>query len=463
MLVVLRVHRLPIAYDKPDRLLENEVHYYLRSAVNKQLVGNSMRVDAIIDACVRGDSCAVANELLSLDAQQLHVDTIRASDGGGAIHVAAGCGHVDIVALLLEHGASLSSRDKSLKTPLMLAAAGGHTSVIVKAHAMLLQLHRMNGETREHVLSPPAAAARAWHAAVNAASRSGWTSLHYAAKAGHASTISALFDVGAEPYCAARDGATPLHVAAREGHVSVVAALLHADPSGIDARVRAGRTALHGAAAAGHGAVIRTLISAGADATAADAGGSTPAHDAAQHGHLDVLKQLLNAAPALVSATDATGRCPLHYAASAGGWAASAALLAAGAAADAVDGRGYTPLYYAAVSGDSVTIEGLLQAGACTDGGSGPRSALHAAAMWGHLESVTVLLSALRSSADPGHLRTALCARDADGYTPLEQARALRRGAVESALCAADDPLKDTSPAQCVAPMGDVTVEQHTQ
>ena len=50
----------------------------------------------------------------------------------------------------------------------------------------------------------------------------GYTALHYAARAGHSSTVSALLSAGANANATTPCSATPLHRAAYAGHLDIV-------------------------------------------------------------------------------------------------------------------------------------------------------------------------------------------------------------------------------------------------
>lgn len=105
-------------------------------------------------------------------------------------------------------------------------------------------------------------------------------------------------------------GYTPLHYAARAGQVKAVQLLLQHGAS-VDALTRSGRaSALHRAAHTGHLEVVNLLLSAGADPLLQDADGETPLHKAAAQGHAAVAAALVAAGPAACSCTDKRGLTP---------------------------------------------------------------------------------------------------------------------------------------------------------
>ncbi|KAF8059383.1 ANKRD39 [Scenedesmus sp. PABB004] len=105
-------------------------------------------------------------------------------------------------------------------------------------------------------------------------------------------------------------GYTPLHYAARAGQLKAVQLLLR-HGAAVDAATRAGgATPLQRAAHTGHLEVAEALLAAGADPLLADADGETPLHKAAAQGHADVAAALLRAGPSAAGSHDKRGRTP---------------------------------------------------------------------------------------------------------------------------------------------------------
>jgi ankyrin repeat protein len=115
--------------------------------------------------------------------------------GDTPMHAAAGKGHTEIVALLLEHGADANVRDQNGQAPLHDAASNGHFQVV----RLLL----------------------AKGADVNAEMHDDLTPLHNAARSGNAQIVRLLLDRGADVNAKSADGKTPLNSAESEGHSEV--------------------------------------------------------------------------------------------------------------------------------------------------------------------------------------------------------------------------------------------------
>lgn len=107
-------------------------------------------------------------------------------------------------------------------------------------------------------------------------------------------------------------GYTALHYAARAGHLEVCRILLEAG-IGVNERThRGGATALHRAAMMGRDQIIKLLLAHKADALLQDSDGKTALHRAAEKGHLESCRILLQAGPAARSLPDSKGHIPVE-------------------------------------------------------------------------------------------------------------------------------------------------------
>ena len=259
----------------------------------------------------------------------------RTNDGQTPLHQA---GTVEVVRLLLEHGANVNAVDNEGRAPLHSAGQRGKVGVV----RMLLE-HGVN---------------------VGAADDQGRTVLHTAAAEHWAvEVVRMLVEHGANVGAVDRYGETPLHAAAQCGNVEVVRVLLQHDAN-VGVVDSYGRTLLH-IAAAEHWTVevVRVLLQHGAKVGVVDSYGNTPLHAAVQIGNGDVVPMLLMHG-AKVGAVDNYGNTPLHAAAQSGNVDVVLMLLMHGANVGAVDNYGRTPLHAAAKRGIVDVLPVLLMDGA---------------------------------------------------------------------------------------------------
>ncbi|XP_066283218.1 death-associated protein kinase 1-like [Branchiostoma lanceolatum] len=234
------------------------------------------------------------------------------------LHVASLHGQIEVLELLIQHGAVLEARggfDQS--TPLHLAAARGHT----EACELL------------------------FHAGADLVARDVYqsTPLHMAAERGHTGTCEFLIRSGAAVMAKSRDQSTPLHGAAYGGHTGTCELLIRAGAEVMAIDVGQS-TPLHGAARWGHTKTCELLIRSGAEVTTKDADQNTPLHLAAVRGHTGTCELLIREGADLM-ARNADQDTPLHRAAAAfGGTKSCELLIRSGADVAARNKDGRTPL-----------------------------------------------------------------------------------------------------------------------
>jgi ankyrin repeat protein len=195
-----------------------------------------------------------------------HPEHVNARGGSHQtpMHAAADAGHVNIISLLIEHGADTEAQYTSIDdgAPLSCAAWGGKLEV---GQCLLDR-----------------------GADINARDRQRHTPLIHAVFVGHVEFARMLLDRGAD--INARDDGlhTPLIHAVFEGHVEFVRMLLERGAV-IDAQSISGRTALSSAAARGYTQVVRLLLEHGADVNVCDNQGQTASQLTSQRDIVELL------------------------------------------------------------------------------------------------------------------------------------------------------------------------------
>ena len=158
---------------------------------------------------------------------------IRNKFGQTALHVAAACGHEDVLAYLIKHDLGINVSDNNRKTP-----------------------------------------------------------LHYAAQSGHQGCVTCLLDNGAQPNICDNNQETPLHYAAKNDKEKAIRCLLKNEVEFNPVDVNR-RTPLFCAAMKGFCDSVRVLIDGGARCDAVDEFEKIPMHYAAEAGHKEVVQLLL--------------------------------------------------------------------------------------------------------------------------------------------------------------------------
>jgi len=239
-------------------------------------------------------------------ADGLSPNTVHASQS--LLHVAAGCGSIDVLCLLLKAGADANSLDSVEDTPLLAAVFHGklscareliphtdlrifgadgnnalHKSIIgnqPEIFKLLLPHFADDIDVRTIKGRPPAVTGGPYNG----------TPLYLACQGGYHAMVKALLAAGASRTAHDNNSASCLHFAAQNGHLACVTMLIgrpenqKMSPAEIDARDSIGRTPLFMAAKNGHRYCCAALLAAGADPTVAIPDGRA-ALDAARHYH----------------------------------------------------------------------------------------------------------------------------------------------------------------------------------
>ncbi|KAK1751120.1 ankyrin repeat-containing domain protein, partial [Echria macrotheca] len=335
--------------------------------------------------------------------------------GRTALEIAAGTGTREIVKLLLSHGAKISENDAG-QTALSLSAWVGHTETI-----------------KEMIES--------WKALPTTVDKNSWTLLHVAASSGHVDVVNYLLGKGLSITARNTEGLTPLLCAAESGKLATVKLLLAHDKkscrdlsaiatnaataglpnadvstertgplSALDMPDNYGFTPLMAAAGKGWTDIVRALLSAGADINKRNKSSWTAFQLAAEAGFLSVVKLLLSVATSGGCEGRGLHQEPGLCNAAAGGRAQVAKYLLQ-RAHESVDAapashKKKTALFWAAAEGQTEMVSFLLSRGAAVKPPvSTEVSALHAAVVRGHLDTVKVLISLQSGGLESGEAR----------------------------------------------------------
>eukprot|EP00736_Rhodelphis_marinus_P009730 Rmarinus@m.29892 len=238
----------------------------------------------------------------------------RGGRGWSFLHHAADHGNVDIVVLLVQHGAYVNQMNHSRRTPLHKAAQRGHAACVMK----LLQ----------------------FGSNVYARDENNFTPYDIAKASGHANIAKIL--KGAETN-AKETFNVDLKIACMSGNTERVEIMLREEGYNPDAGdpLNSNFTYLHYAACNDQPRVIEKLLFSGAK-TVSNNEGDSPLHVAAYYGNLGCVEKLLPFCG--VNDPNKDGRTPLFWAVRYGDFELVETLLQAGALVNVVDATDLTPL-----------------------------------------------------------------------------------------------------------------------
>ncbi|KAM9716421.1 protein TANC2 isoform 6-T7 [Menidia menidia] len=332
-------------------------------------------------------------------------------------------GYMDMVALLLEFGASVDAQSESGLAPLGYAAAGGHMAIVTALCRRRAKVDHLD--------------------------KNGQCALVHAALRGHMEVVKFLiqcdWSMGSHqqqqsPQSQQQQAFSKSHAvqqaliaAASMGYTEIVSYLLDLPEKDEEEVERAqinnfdtlwGETALTAASGRGKLEVCRLLLEQGAAVAQPNRRGIVPLFSAVRQGHWQIVDLLLTHG-ADVNLADKQGRTPLMMAASEGHLGTVEFLLAQGASLSQMDKEGLTALSWACLKGHLPVVRCLVESGAATDhADKNGRTPLDLAAFYGDSEVVQFLV-------DHGAMIEHV---DYSGMRPLDRAVGCRNTSVVVAL-----------------------------
>ena len=185
-------------------------------------------------------SVNIATDLINaganLNPKTSRLNSLSFHVGYTSLHTAASVNHIEMVKLLIKHGANINSKDESDNSPLHMAIYGGHgklAKLLIESGAYI--------HSRNYNDNLP---------------------IQMAAHAGLPEVIQQLIEAGSPINAQDQVGDTPLHDAALQGQVEAAQVLLGAGAD-VNATNNAGKTPLDLAEQQGHDSLTEILKAAG--------------------------------------------------------------------------------------------------------------------------------------------------------------------------------------------------------
>ncbi|KAJ6574458.1 ankyrin repeat-containing domain protein [Mycena capillaripes] len=312
-----------------------------------------------------------------------------------AMQAASHSGHKNIVQLLIEHGANVNAQGGRYHTAMQAASHSGHKNIV-----QLLIEHDGNINAQ----------GGRWHTALQAASHSG-----------HETIVQQLIDHGANANAQGGTYDTALQAASYKGHETIVQLLIEC---GGNVNGQGGRwhTALQAASDRGHRAIIQLLIEHGANVNSQGGTYDTALQAASYSGHRNIV-QLLIERGADINAQGGRYSTALQAACHSGHETIVQLLIEHGANVNLEGGRYHTALQAASYSGHETIVQLLIEHHGNIDAQGGPYdTALQAASTRGHESIVQLLIECdANVNAQGGRYHTALHAASSAGHESIVQ------------------------------------------
>ena len=300
-------------------------------------------------------------------------------DGVSALMGVASAGSLEGLKLVVEALKKKGTFDSHLDrlsysggSPVMFAAAGGHTDCVKELIDLGTNINEIARATPEYAerLEKMIAEGTVTDTENNV---DGVTALHVAAQGGHLETVNLLLENGATPTIADDEGRTPLTLAIKGNYGEVAAALVKygADPNTVFVDEEGvTHNLLFDSILIENADFAKSLVEKGADLYYKDEKGVSTLLQASHRGMLDVVEKLLEAHKAkggnddYIHAASEEGVSPIIAASSEGHPEVVKALLAAGANKDDADVDGTSALMAASARGHLEVAKELVAAGA---------------------------------------------------------------------------------------------------
>ncbi|XP_043922219.1 serine/threonine-protein phosphatase 6 regulatory ankyrin repeat subunit A-like [Protopterus annectens] len=356
---------------------------------------------------VEAGNIIACKELLSVNTEA-QLGSQRKENGDTVLHACCRKKDLEMMKLLIEHGANFELQNDEGQTPLHIAAWEGDELLLKFFYQCKANPNIVDKFDR----SP----------------------LHIAAERGHTNVVEILTDKFRSNVLArTKDGSTLMHIASQYGHPETALAFLK---KGVPLHMpnKSGAVCLHAAAKGGHTAVVKALLQKGAHVDAKTKDNYTALHISVQHCKPLVVQTLLGFGAQLQLKGGKAGETPLHIAARiAEGEKVAEMLLKSGADVNLEQENGETAMHIAARYGNLKMIQSLIEEGGdLTRQSKVGENPLHIAVRHCHLHLVEEILTYLAN--EKNHSEAVMCVNQENevGETPLHLAAAIKKDMIPS-------------------------------